>query len=139
MTVLAREPGPYPAGPAARTRPVRVLSPSCFRLSVALSRRITVARQHGGLTVLENLALACLHCNRHKGPNIAGADPNTGELVRLFHPRLDHWNEHFEWAGAELAGRTTVGRVTIHVLAINDADFLAVREALVEERVLPHE
>jgi len=98
-----------------------------------------VARQHGGQTVLENLALACLHCNRHKGPNIAGADPNTGELVRLFHPRLDHWNEHFEWAGAELAGRTTVGRVTIHVLAINDADFLVVRESLVEERVFPHE
>ena len=57
------------------------------------------ARQHGGLTVLENLALACLHCNRHKGPNLAGADPNTGEIIRLFHPRTDRWTEHFEWAG----------------------------------------
>jgi hypothetical protein len=96
-----------------------------------------VARQHGGLTALDNLALACLHCNRHKGPNIAGRDPATGELVRLFHPRKDKWSEHFEWNAAELAGRTAIGRITIQVLAINDPDFLAVREALMEEGVLP--
>jgi len=92
-----------------------------------------VARQHGGRTVLENLALACLHCNRHKGPNIAGTDPNTGEIVRLFHPRSDRWNDHFEWTGAALTGRRTIGRVTIQVLAINDPDFLAVREALIQD------
>ena len=40
-----------------------------------------VARQHGGQNVLENLALACLHCNRHKGPNIAGVDPVTKKLT----------------------------------------------------------
>jgi len=28
-------------------------------------------RQHGGSTEPDNLALACLHCNRHKGPNLA--------------------------------------------------------------------
>ena len=93
-----------------------------------------VARKHGGSTVLENLALACLHCNRHKGPNIAGTDPDTGEIVRLFHPRSDLWSEHFEWTGAELTGRTKIGRVTIQVLAINNADFLAMREALIQER-----
>jgi hypothetical protein len=37
-----------------------------------------IARQHGGQTVLDNLALSCLHCNRHKGPNIAGIDSATG-------------------------------------------------------------
>jgi hypothetical protein len=93
-----------------------------------------VARRHGGQTVLENLALACLHCNRHKGPNIAGTDPKTGEIVRLFHPRSDRWNDHFEWAGSVLTGRTTIGRVTIQVLAVNDPDFLEVREALIQER-----
>jgi len=31
-----------------------------------------IARQHGGKTVLENLALACVHCNRFKGPNLVG-------------------------------------------------------------------
>ena len=95
------------------------------------------ARQHGGLTVIENLALACLHCNRHKGPNLAGADLVSGEIIRLFHPRIDQWSEHFEWTGAILHGRTAIGRVTIHVLAINDPDVVAVREALIAEQVLP--
>src|SRR5438874_8874034 len=100
---------------------------------------ITVARRHGGQTVLENLALACLHCNRHKGPNIAGMDPNTGDLVRLFHPRTDLWEGHFGWTGSALTGKTAIGRAAIHVLAINDPDFLAVREALIREQAFPVE
>lgn len=98
-----------------------------------------IARQHGGLSVLENLAFSCLHCNRHKGPNIAGTDPKTGELVRLFHPRLDRWNIHFEWAGALVVSSTAIGRATIHVLSMNDPDFLAAREALIQERAFPFE
>ena len=92
-----------------------------------------IARQHGGETHPDNLALACLHCNRHKGPNIAGVDPITGSLSRLFHPRKDDWTIHFEWAGHELRGKTSVRRVTIEVLAINDPDFRAVRAQLMSE------
>ena len=29
-----------------------------------------IAEQHGGETTAANLALARVHCNRHKGPNI---------------------------------------------------------------------
>jgi 5-methylcytosine-specific restriction endonuclease McrA len=38
-----------------------------------------IARQHGGPTAMHNLALSCLHCNSHKGPNIAGiiVDPEN--------------------------------------------------------------
>jgi HNH endonuclease len=96
-----------------------------------------IARQHGGQTVLENLALACLHCNLHKGPNIAGRDPASGKLIALFHPRQDQWRDHFEWSGAELTGRTITGAVTVRLLAINDPDFLVVREALLAEGVFP--
>ena len=92
-----------------------------------------VARQHGGETVEDNLALACLHCNRHKGPNIAGLDAATGEVVRLFNPRRDQWVDHFEWNGSELVGRTMIGKVTVEVLAINEPDFLVVRATLVSE------
>ena len=46
-----------------------------------------IARQHGGPTVLSNLALSCLHCYSHKGPNIAGLDPLTKKLTWLFNPR----------------------------------------------------
>ena len=47
-----------------------------------------IAENHSGATAEQNLALACPHC-RFKGPNIAGVDPETGETVRLFHPRRD--------------------------------------------------
>jgi hypothetical protein len=78
-----------------------------------------VARQHGGRTSLDNLALACFPCNNHKGPNLSGIDPDRGEMVRLFHPRRDTWSRHFRWEGARLVGKTAVGRTTIEVLAIN--------------------
>jgi hypothetical protein len=45
-----------------------------------------VAQQHHGGSDEVNLALACHFCNRHKGPNLTGIDPTTGELTRLFNP-----------------------------------------------------
>ena len=39
-----------------------------------------IAQQHGGPTVLENLALACCYCNRYKGPTLRGS---TRTPVRL--------------------------------------------------------
>lgn len=92
-----------------------------------------IAQQHGGETVLQNLAWSCLHCNRHKGPNIAGIDPLTGQLIALFHPRRQQWKRHFAWRGSTLVGRTRSARATIQVLGINDPDFLAFRSELMEE------
>jgi 5-methylcytosine-specific restriction endonuclease McrA len=43
-----------------------------------------IAPQHGGDTTEKNLALCCGRCNLHKGPNIAGIDPASGVLTRLF-------------------------------------------------------
>jgi hypothetical protein len=83
-----------------------------------------VARQHHGATDLNNLALACFHCNRHKGPNIAGRDPLTGEIVRLFHLRIET---------AAQNALTAIGRATVEVLAINAPDFRQVRERLIAE------
>lgn len=92
-----------------------------------------IAEQHGGKTILDNLAWSCLHCNKHKGPNIAGLDPVTGQLVPLFHPRHQPWERHFTWKGSILVGRTRVGRATILVLAMNDPDFVAFRTELMDE------
>lgn len=92
-----------------------------------------IARQHGGTTTFYNLALSCLHCNSHKGPNIAGIDPKSKKLTKLFNPRRHKWARHFRWHGPYLAGRTAVGRVTIAVLAMNDPEAVQVREALFEE------
>jgi 5-methylcytosine-specific restriction endonuclease McrA len=58
-----------------------------------------IAEQHGGRTDSENLAIACLRCNKRKGPNLAGVSPDSGEIVRLFNPRKDNWADHFRWDG----------------------------------------
>ncbi len=96
-----------------------------------------IARKQGGATVADNLALACFRCNPHKGPNLSGIDPETEETVRLFHPRKDRWEEHFQWRGPELVGLTAIGRATVQVLAINHPDYMAVRQTLIEEGVFP--
>src|SRR3990172_8631522 len=92
-----------------------------------------IAVQHGGTTEAENLCLSCYRCNSHKGPNVASLDPRTGELVRLFHPRRDDWNEHFFWQGAYLVGRTGIGRATVTLLAVNHPDYVHLRESLIAE------
>jgi hypothetical protein len=94
-----------------------------------------IAEQHGGETVLDNLALACPHCNRYKGPNIAGLDSQSGQLVRLFHPRTDDWIEHFQFVKALLVGKTPVGRATVQVLAMNEDEPLRFRMALIQAGV----
>jgi hypothetical protein len=96
-----------------------------------------IAPQHGGGTTLDNLALSCLHDNTHKGPNIAGIDPQTRRITRLFNPRRDKWERHFDWEGALLVGKTAVGRTTISVLAMNHPDVVAVRQSLIEEGQFP--
>lgn len=91
------------------------------------------AKQHGGQTVVSNLAFACLHCNLHKGPNIAGRDPKSGKLTPLYHPRRHKWQRHFRWLGARLTGKTAIGRTTVYVLAMNDPALLRLRLELIEE------
>jgi hypothetical protein len=95
-----------------------------------------IARQHGGETVLSNLALSCLNCNGYKGPNIAGNDPVSGKLVRLFHPRRNRWATHFRWVGPRILGRTPVGRATAEVLRLNAKDFVEAREDLIAAGIL---
>ncbi|MEI8382366.1 MAG: HNH endonuclease signature motif containing protein [Planctomycetota bacterium] len=98
-----------------------------------------ISTQHGGATLLSNLAYSCLHCNRHKGPNLAGLARirNTSKLIPLFHPRRHKWSRHFRWSGPLLIGQTPIGRVTIYVLAMNAPLRVALREELIAEGLFP--
>jgi 5-methylcytosine-specific restriction endonuclease McrA len=96
-----------------------------------------IAQKHHGATTEDNLALACYNCNSFKGPNIAGIDPETAHLVPLFNPRAGNWEDHFEWNGAVLVGRTAVGRATVDVLSINHQDRIEHRRLLIAEGILP--
>ena len=89
-----------------------------------------VARQHGGRSKEDNLALACGPCNFHKGPNIAGIDPDGGQIVPLFNPRQHRWSEHFAWEGTIIVGLTPIGRATAELMAMNHWARVEVRENL---------
>jgi len=96
-----------------------------------------IAVQHRGKDFASNLALACYACNLHKGPNVAGIDPTTHKLVKLFHPRRHRWARHFRWNGPILEGRTAIGRVTVDVLAINLEHRVNLRALLMDLGVFP--
>jgi len=96
-----------------------------------------IAEQHGGKTTFENLAQACIHCNRQKGPNIASLDPNTEDLVPLFNPRLHHWEEHFQRKGAIIFALTPIGRATVNLLELNSHERLRIRRGLLAAGCYP--
>jgi hypothetical protein len=111
------------------------LPQACTRLTHEIDH--IIALKHRGPTVAGNLALACFACNNHKGTNLAGIDPLTGAIVRLFHPRRHRWSRHFFWNGPTLVGRTAIRRVTIVVLEINLPYRVALRQALIDEGEFP--
>jgi hypothetical protein len=88
-----------------------------------------IPRKHGGADDESNLALACIDCNLHKGPNLSGIDPTTGAIVELFHPRRQLWSDHFHWRGIRIEGVTSTGRATVVVLNMNSDEQLALRSS----------
>jgi hypothetical protein len=91
-----------------------------------------IPHQHDGRTEESNLALACLRCNRYKGPNVGAFDPVTGQLVPLFNPRLHKWSDHFVLEGATIRALTAEARVTIKLFHLNDEDHITERRRLVD-------
>src|SRR5947209_3171895 len=74
-----------------------------------------------GMTELSNLALSCMGCNNHKATKVDGLDPETGEVVPLYHPRMQAWYDHFAWSDDfdMIIGLTPTGRATVVVLHLN--------------------
>lgn len=94
-----------------------------------------ISRKHRGTDATSNLAFSCLHCNRHKGSDLAGIDLATSrtKLIRLFNPRRHLWRYHFALRGARFLGRTPIGRVKVGVLNMNHPLMIAVRAELIEK------
>jgi hypothetical protein len=89
-----------------------------------------IATQHGGATIGENLALACVDCNRRKGPNLSSVDPDSRGVVVLYHPRQDSWTAHFALDGDRIVGLTPTGRATVFLLQLNSEERLRIRRRL---------
>ena len=91
-----------------------------------------IAEKHGGATVAENLAMACVFCNSFKGTDLGSLDPATGRLTPFFNPRTQRWNDHFRVDAGQIIARTAEGRVTVAILRMNDADRVQERLLLIQ-------
>ena len=69
----------------------------------------------------ENLSLACRSCNVHKADRRECQDAESDDVVSLFHPRIDTWEEHFQWDidSGFVVGLSAIGRGTIECLQFN--------------------
>ena len=90
-----------------------------------------IAEKHGGLTQLENLALACVICNKYKGSDIASIDIETDDVTALFHPRRHLWSQHFRLENGFIIPLTANARVTVNLLQFNRLERVIERRLLI--------
>jgi 5-methylcytosine-specific restriction endonuclease McrA len=86
----------------------------------------------GGSDEVNNLALACSGCNGRKYNKQEVVDPATGEMVPLFNPRLQRWEDHFAWSKdyTQIIGLTAIGRATTAALQMNRQSVVNIRKAM---------
>ena len=96
-----------------------------------------IPRKHGGSDELANLAWSCFLCNSAKGSEVGAYDPLTGQLVPVYNPRTDVWNDPFRLNDGNIIGTTPVGRVTEMVLLLNRKERVEARRLLMEIDLYP--
>lgn len=91
-----------------------------------------VSQKLGGTDDDSNLCLSCYKCNAYKGSHVAAIDPDTEDATKLYHPRLQVWDDHFRInEDATLTGLTPEGRATVIVLRMNDTQRVRQRQILI--------
>ncbi len=91
-----------------------------------------ISEKHGGETTENNLAFACILCNKYKGSDIATLDQETGEITALFSPRKDSWSKHFQINNEGFFSSTTaIGRGTIRLLKLNQIERIEERKLMI--------
>ncbi len=117
----------------------------CLRTEELAGERMTIEHiqpiSRGGLTVEQNLWLACRRCNEYKAAQTHARDPLTGKQVRLFNPRTQVWFEHFAWdaSGVLIQGITPTGRTTVIALRLNNIEIVVARRLWVAATWWPPE
>ncbi|MEM9888944.1 MAG: HNH endonuclease [Bacteroidota bacterium] len=91
-----------------------------------------VSLKHGGGSELENLALACPHCNQNKGTDLTTFLESYQDIVPLYHPRLQVWFDRFQVEEGEIIAQTRIAAATIKLLKLNEAERLIQRRLLMK-------
>lgn len=96
-----------------------------------------IAQKHGGGNEIENLSFACPHCNQHKGTDLTTFVDSYNDIVQLYNPRKDSWEEHFETNQGLIIAKTKIATATIKLLKMNDIDLVILRGILSEINRFP--
>ncbi len=96
-----------------------------------------ISLKHGGPNTEDNLAYACVFCNRYKGSDVGSMIWETQDFVRFYNPRRDLWSEHFQLAGVTIAALSPIGEVTARILGFNDYERLLERQILIDRGRYP--
>lgn len=96
-----------------------------------------ISLKHGGQTDADNLAYACVYCNRFKGSDIGSIIWQTREFTRFYHPRWDNWAEHFQLEAYLIQPITNIGEVTARILGFNDSARWLERQLLISQNKYP--
>src|SRR4051794_25126923 len=66
-------------------------------------------------------------------------DPVSRQIVPLFNPRVDRWDDHFRWSADWLVihGRTPAGRATVRLLRMNRRGAARLRAGFIHLGVHP--
>ena len=97
-----------------------------------------IPKSRQGLDVEWNLALACRSCNLHKGNRVSAIDPETKTETRLFNPRQDNWNNHFQVVPTcEIIGKIAIGHGTVMCLNMNNESQIFARGLWIQWNLFP--
>ncbi len=93
----------------------------------------------GGSDKRTNLAASCHRCNAFKSAKLQVPDPESGELMPLYNPRQQIWEDHFAWAerATKIEGLTAIGRATVAALQMNNTYVVESRKIWVPENWHP--
>ena len=96
-----------------------------------------ISLKHGGNSDEDNLAFSCPVCNYSKGSNVGTYDETMSILIRLFHPRKDNWNEHFELQKTGLiVSKSAIGKATIKILDLNHVESVEERKTMIDKDLI---
>lgn len=96
-----------------------------------------VSLKHGGGNEIANLALACPHCNQHKGTDLVTFLKSYEDIVAILNPRIQKWEEHFTQSEGQILPKTRGAEATIKLLRFNELERVIHRQLLMEMGAWP--
>lgn len=90
-----------------------------------------ISLKHGGQTDIDNLAYACVICNRNKGSDIGSILLPSRKFTRFFNPREDMWPHHFRLEGPIIKPIMSIAKATAQILGFNNDSRILERQALI--------